>query len=163
MSYTIPQPVLTDCRKYAKSLIEFNNLNTFNNVDKKVKKQFEDAVEAYAKAFCEKHGLQYAGSYWVGDEVGGLLSLEERMIDFSVIRYDLDNDVPAGMFDEWDEYCDRIMDIENRYSILYNPDRTQGLLRHINYPSWCKGAPTYSESELDSMETEISQMEDVWM
>ena len=64
-------------------------------MDQKVKKQFEDAVEAYAKAFCEKHGLQYAGSYWVGDEVGGLLSLEERMIDFSVIRYDMDNDVPA--------------------------------------------------------------------
>ena len=33
MSCTIPQPVPTDCRKYAKSLIEFNNLNTFNNVD----------------------------------------------------------------------------------------------------------------------------------
>ena len=32
MSCTIPQPVPTDCRKYAKSLIEFNNLNTFNNV-----------------------------------------------------------------------------------------------------------------------------------
>jgi hypothetical protein len=35
MSDTIPQPVPTDCRKYAKSLIEFNNLNTFNNVMKK--------------------------------------------------------------------------------------------------------------------------------
>lgn len=32
MSYTIPQPVPTDCRKYAISLMEFNNLNTFNNV-----------------------------------------------------------------------------------------------------------------------------------
>ena len=34
MSYTISQPVPTDCRKYAKSLMEFNNLNTFNNVTK---------------------------------------------------------------------------------------------------------------------------------
>lgn len=33
MSCTIPQPVPADCRKYAKSLIEFNNLNTFNNVE----------------------------------------------------------------------------------------------------------------------------------
>lgn len=37
MSYTIPQSVSTDYRKYAKSLMEFNNLNTFNNVESRLK------------------------------------------------------------------------------------------------------------------------------
>ena len=35
MSCAIPQPVYTDCRKYSKSRIDFNNFNTFNNVETK--------------------------------------------------------------------------------------------------------------------------------
>ena len=34
MSNTIPKSVSTDCRKYAKSKIVFNNFNTFINVKK---------------------------------------------------------------------------------------------------------------------------------
>ena len=32
MSYTTPQSVSNGCRKYVKSRIKFNTLNTFNNV-----------------------------------------------------------------------------------------------------------------------------------
>lgn len=32
MPYTTSQSVYTDCKKYAESIIYFNNINTFNNV-----------------------------------------------------------------------------------------------------------------------------------
>lgn len=39
----------------------------------KLKKDYENACNAYLKAFCEKHefyGLDNPETYWIGDQVG---------------------------------------------------------------------------------------------
>ena len=59
MSRAIPQSVYTDCRKHSKSGIDFNNFNTFNNVEEKgnktaLEQKLKDNVDAVLELCSDK-------------------------------------------------------------------------------------------------------------
>lgn len=125
-----------------------------------LREKFESICNYYVSLFCQKHDLSYVNADWVGDAVGGTICIAgEHFIDFRDVRYDIDNDVPVGQYEAWDDYCDTIGDIELRYELLFAPDRGQGLLRHINYESWVAGAPRYSEEDLQKKSDELTHLE----
>ena len=107
-----------------------------------MKKKWIEVCEAYLKAFCEKHGYVFEDCYWPGDDVGSvaILSDDFTSVNMDDIRYDIDNDVPENVFDEWWQHS---------YDTHAVEISTGMKLRHINYSSWCKGAPKpYTDGEM---------------
>ena len=118
-----------------------------------MRKQFENSCNWYLRFFCKKHELQYAGAYWVGDNVGGIVEVSDYFINFSDIMYDIDNDVPFEQFFAWKDYEERVRSIEFEFQ-MQNLDIS---LRHITYRDWCNGKPRpYSDAELGEIEEAIS-------
>ena len=117
-----------------------------------MRKQFETSCNWYLRWFCKKHDLQYAGAYWVGDNVGGVVEVGDYFIDFGDIMYDIDNDVPSEQFFAWKDYDERLRSIELDFYLL----RIDLKLHHLNYKSWCKGVPKpYTDSQLGEMEKAV--------
>lgn len=133
---------------------------------KEMQKAWESLCNEYLRAFCEKHDLEYNPSDWVGvgagkDGIGTVANPGggDYWIDMDMIRYDIDHAVPVEKFLEYQDYIARIRDIELSYDLLYNPKREEGRLVHINYPSFCKGAPRpYSDEQLKKMEEEMDYL-----
>ena len=125
---------------------------------KTIKEGWVEVCDQYLRKFCEKHDLSYKDAFWIAEDAGSVVCIGDYCIDMGDIRYDIDNAVPECVFFEYEAYCDRIRNIELEYDRLFNPDREQGRLRHMNYGSFCKGAPGYTESELSSMEEELASV-----
>lgn len=81
----------------------------------------------YLKCFCERHGYRYEPYMWIGDDPGTIIEVNDMVINFNDIRYDVDNNVDPEMFEKW--YW-KDLDV---YQLLGK--------KFINYPSFCKGAP----------------------
>lgn len=127
-----------------------------------LKEKYDDLCQIYAKMFCEKHKLPYKESGWIGDEVGGVLGVNgERFVDFRDMKYDVDNEVKVGMYEDWDDYCDRVRNIEIQYESVFSPKRDEGRLHHINFEGWVAGAPRYSEEELEMKSKQLERLEDM--
>lgn len=127
---------------------------------KDLKEKFDLLCNTYVTLFCQKHELPYSEADWIGDEVGGVLSIAgERFVDFRDLKYDIDQNVEVGLYEKWDDYCDRISEIEAKYESLFSPRRDEGRLRHINYESWVAGAPRYSDEELDKKNENLEHLE----
>ena len=68
----------------------------------KLKTKYNKIVEQYLIAFVEKQDLDIDNCYWVADRVGEILSVNEQYcFNFDDIRFDVDNDVKAGVILEW--------------------------------------------------------------
>ena len=79
---------------------------------------FEDAVNGYMEAFCEKH--EESLDWWVHNEVGGIAFFcSGRFFNFSDILLDIDRGVAKGLIKEWHEGTAN---------------------KEINYKSWLIGA-----------------------
>lgn len=105
----------------------------------KLKEDFEGLCELYLRIFCNKQELEYEENAWIG-RVGEVAMIGDYFINFHDLRYDIDNDVPKGVYFEWYDYDTRCAMAE--------------CTRKINYPSWAKGAPKpYTEAELQKIET----------
>lgn len=111
---------------------------------------FRVAVSAYVNAFCKKHGWRYEADGWVSGDVGGVILIGDRYIDFDDIRTDIDNEFEKDAFVEWYDYSQRCAE-------LRCPKR-------INYKSFAMGAPLpYSKDVLDNiakMQMEIEKLKD---
>lgn len=129
---------------------------------KTMREAWENICNEYLRAFCEKHGFEYDPRDWVGSSSGGVGTVVnpgggDHWISMDMIRYDIDNAVPVEKFQEYEDYEARVRDIELSYDLLYKPNREEGRLVHINYPSFCQGAPRpYSDKQLRDMEDEIA-------
>lgn len=97
--------------------------------ENKLKYDFEKICNEYVKIFCEKHNFCYDdGNYiWVGGSIGEIANIGDFYIDFSVIRYDIDNDIEQSMFEKW--YW-KSLDV---YQITGE--------NYLSYEAFCKGAP----------------------
>lgn len=99
--------------------------------DKTLQDRFHELASAYVEAFLLKHGYEEDGvpfSYdWMGFGVGDAVDVSDHIFGFDDIRYDIDEDVEVGVFEEWYAACDARM-----LSGTGGP--------YINYRSWVKGA-----------------------
>lgn len=94
----------------------------------KLKQDWEKLTNEYVKFFCEKHEISFEEEYmWVADDVGGIVNLGDYFIDFSIIKYDIDNNISEEKFDEW--YW-KSLDV---YQITGE--------NYLSYEAFCKGAP----------------------
>jgi hypothetical protein len=92
---------------------------------------YDNACNDYAKAFAEKHEMDYSDAFWVGEDVGTILCIGDYSFNFQEIRYDMDYDIDKDEIIKYYDYCTRA------YSL--------GFEKIMNYENWCKGCPRISE------------------
>lgn len=97
---------------------------------------YKDICERYVNEFCKKHEYDSPERFWVGDDVGDILVVNDMFINFNDIRYDIDNNIEKHEFEKW--YW-KSLDV---YEITGE--------KYLNYESFCKGAPDkYDEESLN--------------
>ena len=96
---------------------------------KELEKKYKDICNEYIAEFLDKHDLNINdyefNEWWINNEVGGLVNLDDCAFNFDDIRYDVDHDIPGDQIFQW--YWNRI----ERYELG---------LTYMNYPAFCKGA-----------------------
>lgn len=97
---------------------------------KELEEKYKKICDEYIEAFLDKHDLSINdyeyGEWWIGNEVGGLVDLDDCTFNFDDIRYDVDHDIPGDQIFKW--YWNSV----ERYELG---------LKYMNYPAFCKGAP----------------------
>ena len=93
----------------------------------KLKNDWENLTIEYVKIFCEKHEMYYEEDSWVGNKIGEIICIGDYYIDFSDIKYDIDNNVPEEKFDLWYWKSLEVYQITGK--------------NYMSYESFCKGAP----------------------
>ena len=69
---------------------------------KKLEKKYNRIVRKYIKLFEKKQGIEFG--WWVIDLVGGIANFGSYyFFDFLDIKFDIDNNIPKGVFLEWFE------------------------------------------------------------
>lgn len=108
-----------------------------------LRKNYEDACQAYLKAFCQKHGYDYddAVSSWDFDGRRGIVSVGDEVVSIDDIIIDIDTEAPKGAYAEWYNYCLRISSISSKLSI-----------NTPNYERWLDGCPRKTVEELAALE-----------
>lgn len=67
-------------------IADTKNGKNSKKMEKNLKKDYEDAVSAYLKAFCEMYGLQYDEDCWVGRELGGIAEVGDYFFGFDDMK-----------------------------------------------------------------------------
>lgn len=99
-----------------------------------LKKRYDNACNAYLKAFCEKHKCDYedAKDSWVANDVGSICMLGDSFVSLSDMMTDINNDAPK---EEYWRYYTYLMDSQE---LGFNCP---------NYASWLRGCPRMSEEQ----------------
>ena len=115
-------------------------------MNKEHKKEFESVVQKYTDLFCEKmYGVpKDPEDYWVGEDVGGIISIGDEFWGFDQIRETIDNNYDPKQVFAWYDYCVRLGSIDHSIS---TPNLSQ----------WMKGCPRYTEEQISAMEVLIKQ------
>ena len=79
--------------------------------------------------------------WWVGDEIGGMLVVNDYYFSFDEVRLCVDKNIPENELFEWYEYCNRVMVLDLRLPLP-------------NLDSWVRGCPRISNDELLKKENE---------
>lgn len=101
-----------------------------------LKKNYEDACNAYLKAFCEKHDFSLSDTFWVGDDVGGIADCSGYDFDMATIRTDIDEDAPE---EELLKHYDYVL------------DAMEFKLPTPNFHAWIHGCPRTDSEWFDKM------------
>lgn len=94
-------------------------------MENKLSNNFYDACYAYIKAFAKKQGLKFHD--WA--------DFENCVVDFGgtdfynmdEIRYDIDNNIKAGLIVEWQEACLEAYSKDNNARMINYKSYTEGL------------------------------------
>lgn len=109
-------------------------------MEKTLKQRYEELAEEYRKAlikqFYPDEEVPYGDSYWVGDEIGGILELNEDFFDFDTIRYIVDNDVQYDTWEDWYQYCKEVGDFGISTPTL---------------EEWCKGCKILPQENIERL------------
>lgn len=93
-----------------------------------LKKNYENACNAYLKAFCEKHDFSIEDAFWVGDDVGGIAFVGDINFCMTTIRTDIDEDAPKEELMKYYDYLVNAsafkMDLPNFHSWIHGCTRT---------------------------------------
>ena len=112
--------------------------------NQQLKKNYDNACNAYLKAFCDKHDFYYEDAYWCGDDVGGIADCSSYTFDMATIRTDIDEGAPK---DELMKY----------YDYLINASEFN--LTTPNYHSWIHGCPRTSNEWFKDMYNKREEFE----
>ena len=115
--------------------------------EKTLKQIFEGVAESYCKRFdtCFFFG---GGDYgWVGDKIGGVLSISDFFLDYDDVRYIIDNNIDFTTWVDWYEYCERIGCIRDDIPV---PSVEQ----------WCSGFCRIDEEKIQEMEVAAKRLEE---
>lgn len=111
-----------------------------------LRKNYEDACNAYADAFCEKHGYYKLSegndTFWTGNDVGGILACGDEFVDMATIRTDIDENAPEEEFLKW-----------NDYTIIHAEVFGYESAKCLNFHSWLHGAPRIPYDTLNHLHT----------
>ena len=102
---------------------------------------YEGVAEYYAREFRHKYYEDIIDesdidSYWIGDEKGTTLYVNDNYYDYETIRYAVDNNVPEKTLFEWYDYCCSLWVVD----------------RDIKTPTlneWCNGYKKKSENDIE--------------
>lgn len=105
---------------------------------KQLRKNFENACNAYAMELCLQWDIDNRSCYWIGNEIGGVLEYEGDVhLNMDEIIYIVENGITIGEVYEWQDYC--IKAHEYGFNLL-------------NLKSWHKGAPRISEATFEKLD-----------
>lgn len=100
-----------------------------------LRQNYENACNAYLKAFCQKHGFH--SSYWIADRIGEIADCNEfYSVDMADIRTDIDENASEEEFLKWYNYC---------------LDACEFNLTQPNFHHWIHGCPRLSEEKLKDL------------
>lgn len=104
-----------------------------------MKQQYKEICERYRRSLTYLCNL--TSSYWVADEAGGVLCIDDDgyFLSFDDVRYIVDNDIKLEEVDAWCDYNTRLRMISSD-------------IPTINLESWHKGCPRRSEEEIKELE-----------
>lgn len=97
-------------------------------------------------AFATRHDMSLEQDPWVGGEPGGIAAVGDFFVGMQDIYYDVLAEPDPEEFFKWHDYEMRLaaLEIESK----------------MNYESWCKGAPRYSDEALSRIEKAKKVLED---
>lgn len=118
------------------------------SIKKELKQNFENACNAYLKAFCEKHGYDYEDAHdsWAAGDVGGVVICGDQFVSLATIRTDIDMDAPEEEFLKWYDYITELG--------FYN-------LPTMNYEHWLKGAPRIPQESIDNIKARKQELDEL--
>jgi hypothetical protein len=113
---------------------------------KELKKSYEDACNAYLKAFTDKHGYEYDPDLWVGGKAGTIICIGDYFVDMVTVITDIDMDAPEDEFLKWYDYCTEV-----------------GMLggNTPNFDHWLRGCPVFSKEEINKMWNTLKKIEEL--
>jgi hypothetical protein len=108
----------------------------------KLRKDYNNACNAYLRAFCEKNGYDYADAVqsWRGSDPGGVTIIAGQFVHMDDIITDIDMNAPKAEYIKYRSYCQRIGSI-----IGLN-------LKTPTYDVWLRGYPWMSEDKIKHLE-----------
>lgn len=114
----------------------------------KLKRDFQDACNAYLKAFCEKHGYDYEDAHdsWAAGDVGGVVLCGDQCVSIDTIRTDIDMDAPEEELLKWYDYVTEVG--------FYN-------LPSMNFENWLKGAPRIPRESIENIKARKQELDDL--
>lgn len=104
---------------------------------KELKQRLIEVVNDYMEAWCDKHEYQYEDDMWVGNDYGGICAVGDLFVSFDDVRYDVDNDLPEEIFEDWYWYSLEIEEL--------------GCENNVNLRSYAMGCRPYTEEQLESI------------
>ncbi|MEG2063509.1 MAG: hypothetical protein RRY23_00060 [Alistipes sp.] len=113
----------------------------------KLRQDYENACNAYLKAFCDKHGYDYDPTDWVGGHVGEIVEVGDEYADMQTIITDIDLNAPEEEFSKCYDYNMRISALE--------------IKEHIGFEGWIKGRKRRSDEELTKLEAGQKHIEEL--
>lgn len=73
--------------------------------NKSLRDRYEEICMEYVYDFVTKHGYlgldQNLKDNWVAGDIGTIICIGDMFVDFEVIRYDIDNNIPEDKFEKW--------------------------------------------------------------
>ena len=100
----------------------------------KLKERFKEIVNDYMYAWAEKHEYDYEEDMWVADNYGTICMVGDMFVSFDDVRYDIDNNLPEHIFDEWYWYSLEISEM--------------GCKANVNLKSYAMGYRPFSDEQL---------------
>ena len=112
----------------------------------KLKENYNNACNAYLKAFCDKHDFDYddAKKSWVSNQPGTICMCGDYYVQLEDMMTDIDNNAPE---EEYIKYYD------------YTLECCEYGIPSPNYKSWLCGCPILSDEQRKSLRAAKNRVE----
>lgn len=112
-----------------------------------LKKNYEDACEAYVKAMLESFEVDRKDCWWVADEVGGVFMVGDMLsLNMQDIVYIVENDIAYDDCVDWQDY--NLLANEFNFNML-------------NIKAWHKRAPRVPQETFDRLRKMKDELENL--